>query len=79
MLKGEVVRDYQARIQNVWMQMAIIWSNEGDATGREASEYTLYWLAYTGLHPWIKKAINPVMPTDTKQFASLNELFERAA
>ena len=79
MLKGEGVRDYEARFKALWMRTGVVWSDEGDATARHAPEYVLYLNAYSGMHAWIKKAINPLAPIDVKQFASLRELFERAA
>lgn len=79
MTKGEEVRKYEARMKALWMQAALIWDDDGDATARNTMEHALYMTAYSGMHTWIKKAIAPLVPEGVRQFATIKELFFRAS
>lgn len=79
MQKGEGVLQYEGRIKALWMQAKIVWSDEGDAIALHTIESVLYMIAYSGMHTWIKKAVAPLVSQEKQQFATIKELFFRAA
>ena len=79
MLKGEGVRQYEARLKALWMRATVVFDDEADVTNHNSAEYMLYMNAYCGMHPWIRKAIAPLVPRKTKIFPSIKELFYVAA
>ena len=79
MLKGEGVRQYEARLKALWMRATIVFDDEADVTNHNSAEFMLYMNAYSGMHTWIQKAIAPLVPRKTKIFPSIKELFYVAA
>lgn len=78
MVKGESVRDFQARIYELWTEANLLWNDEADANDCGSREYMLYSFAYDPMHTWIKGVIAPFVPLEAWNFASIAGLFDRA-